>query len=567
MNSESKITGAFHWLAACSLADSDTIKQAQINARRVEMPLVTFLVEQEGFDSLTIAQMASERFGLPLLDLDAIDPLSLPVGSIDNKQFLRCHTLPLGKQGNTLFMAVSDPACEDSLNEIKFQSGNTLELIVVEENKLTDAIREITGTLSDASGYQLPASAQDYHTLGQECLDETEENEATTPADETPVMRLVNKMLIDALRHGASDIHIEPYENTSRIRFREDGMLREIARPAPQIARKINARLKVMAQLDISEKRLPQDGRFKLPRPRSRPMDFRVNTVPTLWGEKSVIRILDQSLEKLDFDQLGFPPNQKQVFMEALNRKQGLILVTGPTGSGKSSSLYAGLKMLNTQDRNIATVEDPVEINVDGINQLAVNTAIGLDFAEALRAFLRQDPDVIMVGEIRDPKTAQIAFRAAQTGHLVVSTLHTNSAPETLARLADMGIPPYLIATSLSLVIAQRLLRRLCKYCKKPLKLPAKSLVQEGFSESQIENISLYAPEGCNKCHSGYRGRLGVYESVPITQSISRAIMDGGNSIQIADLAAKEGFNNVRESALEKAAQGMTSLAEVNRIS
>ena len=321
-----------------------------------------------------------------------------------------------------------------------------------------------------------------------------------------------------------------------------------------------------MAQLDISEKRLPQDGRFRMTGQHGQTMDFRVNTAPTLWGEKTVLRILDHSLEKLELEELGFTPEQKEIYLDALRSAQGLILVTGPTGSGKSSSLYAGLKLLNTREKNIATVEDPVEIHLEGVNQLAINSSIGLDFASALRAFLRQDPDVIMVGEIRDTETAKIAIRAAQTGHLVITTLHTNNAVQALTRLSDMGISPYLVANSISLVIAQRLLRRLCNHCKKPVNLPAKSLLQEGFSENLLDSITLFAHQGCKKCHAGYRGRTGVYEAVAITKSISRVIMEGGNSIQIAELAARNGFNTLRESALEKAAQGLTSIAEVNRL-
>jgi len=321
-----------------------------------------------------------------------------------------------------------------------------------------------------------------------------------------------------------------------------------------------------MAQLDISEKRLPQDGRFRMTGQHGQTMDFRVNTAPTLWGEKTVLRILDHSLEKLELEELGFTPEQKEIYLDALRSAQGLILVTGPTGSGKSSSLYAGLKLLNTREKNIATVEDPVEIHLEGVNQLAINSSIGLDFASALRAFLRQDPDVIMVGEIRDTETAKIAIRAAQTGHLVITTLHTNNAVQALTRLSDMGISPYLVANSISLVIAQRLLRRLCNHCKNPVNLPAKSLLQEGFSENLLDSITLFAPQGCKKCHAGYRGRTGVYGAVAITKSISRVIMEGENSIQIAELAARNGFNTLRESALEKAAQGLTSIAEVNRL-
>ena len=372
--------------------------------------------------------------------------------------------------------------------------------------------------------------------------------------------------MLDAIKLGVSDIHIEPYEKVYRVRYRLDGILKEIARPPINIANRICSRVKIMAQLDISERRLPQDGRIKMKLSRTKAIDFRVNTLPTLWGEKIVLRILDPGSAMLGIDALGFEEDQKQHFLSALHQHQGLILVTGPTGSGKTVSLYTGLNILNTHERNISTAEDPVEINLEGINQVAINSRVGLNFASALRAFLRQDPDVVMVGEIRDLETAEIAIKAAQTGHLVLSTLHTNSAPETLSRLMNMGIPPYNLGTSVTLIIAQRLARRLCQYCKKPIKLPPKILLQEGFSEAQLENLEIYGAVGCEKCNEGYKGRVGIYEVLPITDSISRIIMESGNTIQIADMARQQGFNDLRRSALVKVANGLTSLAEANRI-
>ena len=393
--------------------------------------------------------------------------------------------------------------------------------------------------------------------------DTTQSNDA---ADETPIVRFVNKVLLEAIRSGASDIHFEPYEKVYRIRTRTDGILREVSRPPLHLAARISSRLKIMSQMDISERRIPQDGRIKMKLSRTRAIDFRANTLPTLWGEKIVLRILDPSSAQMGIDALGYEEDQKALFMDCLNKSQGMILVTGPTGSGKTVSLYTGLNILNTSERNISTAEDPVEINLEGVNQVAVNAKIGFTFASALRAFLRQDPDIIMVGEIRDLETAEIAIKASQTGHLVLSTLHTNSAPETLTRLRNMGIPSFNLATSVSLIIAQRLCRRLCSYCKKPLQLPENTLLEAGFRKDQLDSLQLFAPVGCDACNEGYKGRVGIYEVVPVTDGIARIIMQDGNSIEIADQASKEGFNNLRQSALQKVAKGLTSLDEANRV-
>lgn len=580
MNSKASIQNKSHWLVTTGLLNINLLEQAKVRAREQGQPLVKYLVDTNQIESAQLATSASLHFRLPLVDLDAIDPTSMPLTAVAPELVRKFRALPLfiesprldsegsglHKQGSKLLLGISDPAVDCGLNEFSFQTGYKPETLIVEEDKLNLALQDMLDKPAKGPGRQAELAQPDFDALVLDDLDTESEINSPSAVNETPVMRLVNKMLGDAIGKGASDIHIESYEHSSRIRFREDGMLREIARPPQLVARKIGSRLKIMARLDIAEKRLPQDGRFKLKVARSRAMDFRVNTLPTLWGEKTVLRILDPGPEKLDLDTLGFNSNQKQMYIEALHRQQGLILVTGPTGSGKSCSLYAGLHLLNTQERNIATVEDPVEIHLEGINQVAVNTQIGLDFAEALRAFLRQDPDVLMVGEIRDLETAKIAVRAAQTGHLVMSTLHTNNAAETLARLLDMGVSPYHMATSLSLIIAQRLLRRLCDACKKPLQLPPKVLIQEGFSSEILDNVRLFTPVGCGKCHCGYRGRVGIYETVAITDAISRVIINGGNSIQIAELAKKAGFNSLRESALEKAGQGLTSLAEVNRM-
>ncbi|KZZ13106.1 type IV-A pilus assembly ATPase PilB, partial [Oleiphilus sp. HI0079] len=394
-----------------------------------------------------------------------------------------------------------------------------------------------------------------------------EDEAISNEADDAPIVKYVNKMLLDAIKQGASDLHFEPYEKTYRVRYRTDGILHEVSKPSIKLAPKIAARLKVMSQMDISERRMPQDGRIKMKLSKTKAIDFRVNTLPTLWGEKIVLRILDPSSAKMGIDALGYEDFQKELYLEALHQPQGMILVTGPTGSGKTVSLYTGLNILNTPELNISTAEDPVEINLEGINQVNVNSKVGLNFSEALRSFLRQDPDIVMVGEIRDLETASIAIKAAQTGHLVMSTLHTNSAPETLTRLINMGVPAFSIATSVSLIIAQRLARRLCSSCKEPIDIPGETLLKEGFTQDQIDaGITIYQPKGCDKCNNGYKGRVGIYEVVKITPSISQLIMQEADSLAIAKAADEEGFNDLRKSALLKAIEGVTSLAEVQRV-
>jgi len=565
MNSQATLPAARNWLVTSNLLDEALLEQAILSAQKRNLSLVKYLVEQNILDSKLVAMAASRQFRLPIMDLDAMDPALLPLTVIKQDLLRKHQVVPLHKGENSLFLGMSDPANQDALDEIKFHTSCRIEPVVVEQDKLSAVVQELLD--QDCSIKPGDISEHlDFNSLEIENSNDDPEADQSDSIDETPVMRFVNKMLMDSIRLGVSDIHIETFEKFARIRFREDGMLREIARPPLTVTRKIGSRLKVMAKLDIAEKRLPQDGRFRLKFTRSRSIDFRVSTLPTLWGEKTVLRILDFQQQKLDLDAMGFTNEQKQQYTEALQQQQGLVLVTGPTGSGKSMTLYAGLKLLNTQERNIATAEDPVEIQMQGINQLAVNADIGLNFAEALRAFLRQDPDVIMVGEIRDLETAEIAMRAAQTGHLVLSTLHTNSAPETLSRLMQMGIPAYQIASSLSLVVAQRLARRLCNHCKKPVELPHKVLIQEGFTSEEAQTARIQIPAGCEFCHSGYKGRLGIIETVPITTALSHVIMNGGNSMQIAEFAEKAGFNSLRRSALEKAAQGLISLAEVNRI-
>lgn len=559
------LSGLARRLLLDGAAPEPAIRAAAETAQKQKIPLVTYLVQNNVVSARAIAVAASEEFGTPLIELDAIATDALPKGLVNEKLVRKHRALPLFKRGTRLFIAVSDPTNLQALDEIKFNTGLSTEAIIADESKLDAAIDKY-----------LESGETNFQGMGDADLDDldieagTDDNKAgdvtADAADDAPIVRFVNKILLDAIKMGASDIHFEPYEKAYRIRFRADGILREVARPPVNLATKFAARLKVMSQLDISERRIPQDGRIKLKLSKTRAIDFRVNTLPTLFGEKVVLRILDPESAKLGIDMLGYEDDQKRLFLSALDQPQGMILVTGPTGSGKTVSLYTGLNILNTPERNISTAEDPVEINLEGVNQVNMNNKVGLNFGTALRAFLRQDPDIVMVGEIRDLETAEIAVKAAQTGHLVLSTLHTNSAPETLTRLRNMGVPAFNIATSVSLIIAQRLARRLCKHCKKPLDVPRDTLIAEGFKESEIGSFTLYGPIGCDKCVNGYKGRVGIYEVVKITDAISRIIMEDGNSIQIADAARAEGFNDLRASGLKKVKDGLTSLAEVNRV-
>lgn len=568
MTTEATITGLARRLVSDRLLEREAAIAVCNRPDASATPLIRHLVKNRLVDSLAIARAASQEFGLPLLDLSVFDPANFPGNVIDPKLIRKYNALPLLRKGSRLFLGVSDPSDLNLINEIKFHTGLSIDLIVVEDDKLNAVIDNLLDVSEKEDSKFSSLESMGLDDIDIEVIEEkldSDDDDGDTQ-DETPIVRFVNKVLYDAIKQGASDIHIEPYEKVYRVRFRQDGILREIARPPLTIANRICSRIKIMSSMDISERRIPQDGRIKLKLSRTKAVDFRVNTLPTLWGEKIVLRILDGSSAQLGIDVLGYEAIQKQQYLNALHQHQGLILVTGPTGSGKTVSLYTGLNVLNTRERNISTAEDPVEINLEGINQVAVNTKVGLTFAVALRAFLRQDPDVVMVGEIRDLETAEIAIKAAQTGHLVLSTLHTNSAPETLTRLKNMGIPAYNVATSVTLIIAQRLARRLCSHCKKPLKLPPKILLQEGFKESQLRTMQLCDAVGCGKCNEGYKGRVGIYEVMPITDKLSRVIMDGGSSLEIAAIARAEGFNDLRTSALEKVAQGMTSLAEANRV-
>jgi type IV pilus assembly protein PilB len=571
-NPQPTLSGLARRLVNDGLLDQELARKALAQASKEKVPFVQHLVNNALLDSRTIARVASDEFGTPLFDLDALNRDSIHPKLINEKLIRKHHTLPLMRRGNRLFIALTDPTDLHALDEIKFNTGINTEPILVEADKLSQAIEKYLNASEESLGDTLGGlDGEDLENLDIEAVDEnsTQEDKGGNEADEAPVVRFINKVLLDAIKIGASDIHFEPYEKSYRVRFRTDGILNEVTRPPVNLAGRLAARLKVMSQMDISERRVPQDGRIKMKLSKNKAIDFRVNTLPTLFGEKIVLRILDANAAKLGIDALGYEDDQKKLYLEALAQSQGMILVTGPTGSGKTVSLYTGLNILNTSEVNISTAEDPVEINLEGINQVQMNTRVGLTFAEALRSFLRQDPDIIMVGEIRDLETAEIAIKAAQTGHLVLSTLHTNSAPETLTRLLNMGVPAFNVATSVSLIIAQRLARRLCPTCKKPATdIPEEILKEEGFYEIGIarEEFQLFHPVGCQQCNKGYKGRVGVYEVVRITPEIANLIMEGGNSLQIARAAKAAGFNNLRTSALRKVAMGLTSLEEANRV-
>lgn len=537
-------------------------------ARERKMSVVTQLVANGAANARDIAIAAANEFGVPLFDLDAVNLDLETVRLVNDKLLAKHRVLPLFKRGKRLFLAVADPTNLHAIDEIKFQTGLGVEAIVVEDDKLQKAVDKAI----EQADAQMPNMGDDEGveldnlevTAGDEDLDEKVTRD---DVEDAPIVRFINKLMLDAIRKGASDIHFEPYEKHYRVRFRMDGVLKEIAQPPVQLAMKLSARLKVMSRLDIAERRIPQDGRIKMKLSKTRAIDFRVSTCPTLFGEKIVLRILDPAQAMLGIDSLGYEPFQKDLYVKNLARPQGMILVTGPTGSGKTVSLYTGLNILNKEDTNISTAEDPAEINLPGVNQVNVNPKVGLTFAAAMRAFLRQDPDVIMVGEIRDLETAEIAIKAAQTGHLVLSTLHTNDAPQTLTRLVDMGVKPYAIATSVSLIIAQRLARRLCPNCKQSLDVPPDALRKEGFAESDIATgFKVFAPKGCSNCTDGYKGRVGIYQVLPITESIGRIILAGGSAVDISDQAAKEGVWDLRRSGLEKVKSGLTSIEEVNSV-
>ncbi len=540
---------------------SDAIKQSQKN----KQALVTTLVTSQLLSARTIAELCYEEYGTPLLDLNEFDLSSIPEEFLNKKLIDKHRCLPLFKRGNRLYIATSDPTNIAALEDFQFSAGLHAEAILVEEDKLSKALEKVLE--EDLNSLELDGLDEE-SLAGIEVTDtDKRQQEEGESKDDAPIVIYINKILTDAIRKGASDLHFEPYEKRYRIRFRIDGILHEVSEPPISLSGRISARLKVMSKLDIAERRVPQDGRIKMRLSRNKSIDFRVSTLPTLWGEKIVMRILDSSSAQLGIEKLGYEEDQKQAYLEMLARPQGMILVTGPTGSGKTVSLYTGLNILNTEERNISTAEDPVEINLEGVNQVHINPKAGLTFASALRSFLRQDPDVVMVGEIRDLETAEIAIKAAQTGHLVLSTLHTNSSAETLTRLLNMGVPGYNIASSVNLIIAQRLARRLCPECRQPEEIPEHELLQQGFTQQQIDaGFTPYKPCGCEFCSGGYKGRVGIYEVMKMSDEIARTIMEGGNSLQIAATAKQQGMRDLRLSGLLKVIQGVTSIAEVNRV-
>jgi type IV pilus assembly protein PilB len=560
------ITGIARRLVLDGILGEADARKALDESGKLKKPVHLYLLEKKLVNAAHIAGANAIEFGMPLFDTGALDFNQAATKLVSEELITKHQALPLYKRGNRLFVAISDPTNTRALDEIKFAANLTVEPILVDEDKLRRAI-EVALTQTD--------KMDDSDSEGLETLESTGGDDDAADAniadakggDDTPVVRFVNKVLLDAIKRGASDIHFEPYETEFRVRLRMDGILRSVAKAPVKLHPRITARLKVMAQLDIAERRLPQDGRIKLNISKTKQMDFRVSTCPTLFGEKVVLRLLDGSAAKLGIDKLGYEEDQKKLYLDALSKPYGMILVTGPTGSGKTVSLYTGLNILNTEERNISTAEDPVEIRVPGINQVQMNVKKGMTFAAALRSFLRQDPDVIMVGEIRDLETAEIAVKAAQTGHLVLSTLHTNDAPQTVSRLMNMGIAPYNITSSVTIIIAQRLARRLHDACKKPISLPDNALLAEGFTPDEVKaGIQLYEPGGCDDCNDGYKGRVGIYQVMPMAENIQKIILEGGNALQIAEASLAAGVRDLRGSALYKARQGITSLAEINRV-
>jgi type IV pilus assembly protein PilB len=565
--SQSSLSGLPRRLVQDGIITEEAVQTASEAARKAKEPLVSYLVDNEMADARAIAVAASHEFGVPLIDIDAIEIEVETLRAVDQKLLTKHRVLPLVKRGKRLFLGISDPTNLQAIDDVQFQTSLRIDPVVVEEGKLMErinkALEQVDTSMSSFDDDDFDLENLDVGADG----DEEEDGVTKDDVDDAPVVRFVNKILLDAIKRGASDIHFEPYEKIFRVRTRMDGVLSEVAQPPVALANKVCARLKVMSRMDIAERRVPQDGRIKMRLSKNRAIDFRVNTCPTLFGEKIVLRILDPSSAKLGIDVLGYDETQKNLYLKHLSKPYGMILVTGPTGSGKTVSLYTGLNILNTEDRNISTAEDPAEINLPGINQVNVNPKVGLTFASSLKAFLRQDPDVIMVGEIRDLETAEIAIKAAQTGHLVLSTLHTNDAPRTLTRLVDMGVKPYAIATSVSLIIAQRLARRLCDNCKEVRDVPREALEKEGFDAEDIENgLTIFAPKGCKSCNDGYKGRVGIFQVMEVSEAMGRIIMEGGNAMQIADQAANEGVLDLRRAGLNKVKDGMTSLEEINRV-
>jgi type IV pilus assembly protein PilB len=561
------LSGMARRLVSEGLLPEADVRKAVVESGQQKKTLTAWLLDQGLVDNNRLAQIASAEFGMPMMDVTSLAPAGMPLNLISQELITKHQALPLLKRGKRLFVGIADPMQLHALDEIKFHSNCMVEPVLIERAQLARAIDSAMSALNNVTP---DLGGGDLDELALESVDE--DGDAPSSGidamgnDDAPVVKFVNKILVDAIRRGASDIHFEPFETQYRVRLRMDGMLRAVASPPMKLSNRISSRLKVMAGLDIAERRVPQDGRIKLNLSKGHAMDFRVSTLPTLFGEKIVLRILDSSSAKLGIDKLGYEDAQKDLYLAAIHKPYGMVLVTGPTGSGKTVSLYTALNILNTAERNISTVEDPVEIRVEGINQVQQNTKRGMTFAAALRSFLRQDPDVIMVGEIRDLETAEIAIKAAQTGHMVLSTLHTNDAPQTISRLMNMGIPPYSITSSVTLVIAQRLARRLHS-CKKAVSIPAQALLAAGFTQQDIdEGFTIYEAVGCPDCNEGYKGRVGIYQVMPMVEDIQKIVLEGGNALQIAQVAARIGINDLRASAMLKVKAGVTSLAEIDRV-
>ncbi|WP_374353319.1 type IV-A pilus assembly ATPase PilB [Thermomonas sp.] len=560
------ITGIARRLVLDGALDEGAARKAMEAATAEKQPLAAFLAERKLVTPAALAAANSIEFGMPLVDALALDPAQSAIALVKEELLRKHQVLPLFKRGGRLFVGTSDPTDHQALDELKFHTNLAVEPILVDAERIKrcldqwlEAAEAMADDMADSEGLEgLEVSGSDDDLSNDTGVD--------AKGEDTPVVKFINKALVDAIRKGASDVHFEPYETDYRVRFRIDGILKLAKRAPVKLHSRIAARLKVMAQLDIAEKRVPQDGRIKLNLSKSKQIDFRMSTLPTLFGEKIVLRILDGSAAKLGIDKLGYEPTQQKLFMDAIHKPYGMVLVTGPTGSGKTVSLYTALGILNDETRNISTVEDPVEIRLPGVNQVQQNVKRGMTFAAALRSFLRQDPDIIMVGEIRDLETAEIAVKAAQTGHMVLSTLHTNDAPQTIARLMNMGIAPYNITSSVSLVIAQRLLRRLHD-CKRAMHLPEHALLAEGFTADEVHaGITVYEAVGCEDCTEGYKGRAGVYQVMPMTEEIQQMVLAGGNVQQITDASLRSGVRDLRRSALDKVKQGITSLIEINRV-
>ncbi|MDD5391383.1 MAG: type IV-A pilus assembly ATPase PilB [Thiothrix sp.] len=565
LTSSIPLPGLLRQLVEQEILNQEQASQAMQKARADKTSLVAWLVQSRLASPKDIAYAASMEYGLSMVDIDQVNISTAVASLLDAEQMKKLNLVPMYRGGKTLMVGLADPSFLTNLDDVKFATGLVPEPVFVEYDKLQRYLHPDNGEITATTPANTKANTASPVSADAIVLD-TRELKAKSDNEESAVVEFLDKLLAHAINAKASDIHLEVFEKSLRIRYRIDGILQVVATPPNDAAQQLISRIKVLARMDISERRVPQDGRIRFTLNAKKKIDFRVNTLPTLFGEKVVMRILDSSNAALGVEKLGFDPRQQQDFMKALQKSDGMILVTGPTGSGKTVTLYTGLGILNTPERNISTAEDPAEINMPGVNQVNVNPRVGLSFADALRAFLRQDPDVIMVGEIRDLETAEIAVKAAQTGHLVLSTLHTNSAPETLTRLLNMGVPPFNIASSVHLIIAQRLARRLCEKCKRPADIPGEALIKLGFQPEEVNTLKIYEPYGCTECSHGYKGRVGIYQVMPISPDMGRMVMNGCNSMELADQARKEGILDLRRAGLEKVRLGITSLAELARV-